>query len=350
MSSSVIEACNSLMEKVSDKRTVASITAAGNTVMEHILLGVSPAPLGRIPYKPAFKEGRHMMAADLGFHAGPDAPLYTFPIIGGFVGGDAVSVVLALSMHKKKNTSLAIDIGTNSEILLSSKGVIYATSAAAGPAFEGGGIESGMTAGHGAIRSVRIEADVVRLGVIGGVTPKGICGSGLVDAAASLIKAGVIEKSGRIKGGEEVSSNLSDRIKEGPGGNGFLLFKGASTGITLSQTGIRALQTAKAAIKAGIETLIRRAGITPEDIEEVYVAGAFGISLDKESLATIGLLEKGWMDKVTFTGDAALDGAILAARSGEKRKEAGEIAESARYIPLSGSPDFERAFIKNMDF
>jgi uncharacterized 2Fe-2S/4Fe-4S cluster protein (DUF4445 family) len=311
--------------------------------MEHLFLGVSPEPLSRVPYKPAFKEARTVDAG-----VGLECGLYVFPLIGGFVGGDAVAVALTLGMPGGDKPVLAIDIGTNSEILLSSGGVLYATSAAAGPAFEGGEVKSGMVAAPGAIQGIKIEGDTVILDVIGKGTPKGICGSGLIEAAASLLEAGIIESTGRIKDRDEVESNLSSRIKAGTEGNSFTLYRGASGEVSLTQDDIRALQTAKSATSAGVTMLLMKAGIGPEDIATVYIAGAFGSHLKEEGLRAIGLLDEAWTD-IRTVGDAALEGAVLALDD-ERKRQAEAIARQARYVSLSGSAHFEREFIKNMNF
>lgn len=350
LSRSVVEACNGLARGLAKVSGIKEIAAAGNPAMEHILLGVSPLSLTRVPYRPAFKEARSLPAKDIGLAAGPEAVLYTFPLIGGFVGGDAVAVILALSLHKEDITALAIDIGTNSEIILSVKGSIYATSAAAGPAFEGGEISSGMTAQTGAIQGVTVEGDELLLDCIGTGQPKGICGSGLIGAAGALVKAGVIDPSGRIKNRGEVSSNLANRIKEDKKGNSFTLYKGAGGDVTLTQADIRALQTAKAAIKAGIEVLLRKAGIDAAAVERVYIAGAFGAHLGKAGLEAIQMLDAHLLKDIHSVGDAALTGAIMALISDDKKAEAQKIAEGVRYVPLSGSALFEREFIRSMDF
>lgn len=341
------EACSGLLDSLAGDRRddVVSASAAGNSVMEHILLGVSPEPLSKVPYRPAFKT-----AQTLGADAVPglSCPAYVFPLIGGFVGGDAVAVALKLGMPDGDRPVLAIDIGTNSEILLSSNGVLYATSAAAGPAFEGGEIQSGMTAAPGAIQGASIEEETVILDVIGKTSPRGICGSGLIEAASMLIGAGIIEGSGRIKDPDEVENNLSSRIKAGKGGNSFVLYRGAKGEISLTQDDVRALQTAKSATRAGISMLLMKAGIEPADVETVYIAGAFGSHLKEEGLRAIGLLDESWTD-VRTVGDAALEGAILALVEGH-RAEAGTIAAKARYVSLSGSAHFEREFIRNMNF
>ncbi|MBI5493046.1 MAG: DUF4445 domain-containing protein [Deltaproteobacteria bacterium] len=347
LSKSVREACGGLIEEFTGGKDPALITIAGNPVMEHLFLGVSPVTLSRPPYRPEFKTARTISAKEAGLAF--NAPLYVFPLIGGFVGGDAVAVVLSIGLHKSPVAALAMDIGTNSEIMLSANGIVYATSAAAGPAFEGGEIEYGMVADRGAIRGVRVEGDRVSLDIIGEVAPKGICGSGLIEAASALIKAGVIERTGRIRDRDEVEDNLSGRIREGKDGNSFVLYKGPGREITLTQSDIRALQTAKAAIRAGVSILLKKSGLKPGNIKKVYVAGAFGANLREEGLSTIGILEKDWLGKVEFAGDAALSGAVLALQD-DRRAEAEEIAISARYVPLSGSAHFEREFLRNMDF
>jgi uncharacterized 2Fe-2S/4Fe-4S cluster protein (DUF4445 family) len=358
MSRAVVEACSLIIEETTGGRPVYAITAAGNTVMEHILLMISPEPLSKVPYKPAFREAKSMKAREAGFSTHPRAALYTFPIIGGFVGGDAVAVALALGLHETDKTVLAVDIGTNSEIILSVKGEIYATSAAAGPAFEAGEIEFGMTAEAGAIQAVEVHNDRIRLDVINDVAPRGICGSGLVDAVRAFLKAGLITPDGRIKDASEVETNLSARIKTsedggggggGGGGNMLVLHKGAGGEVTLSQADIRALQVAKSAIRAGITILLKKAGLTEGDVEEVYIAGAFGSKLNSDGLVAIGLLDEQWTERLEFVGDAALKGAMLAL-SNDQKSAAEEIAREAKYVSLSGSRHFQGEFIKNMDF
>lgn len=342
------EACLSLIEGLAgDKKgLVREITVAGNPAMEHIFLGISPEPLSKVPYRPAFKEAKTLPAREAGMDM--DAGLYVFPLIGGFVGGDAVAVSLSLGLGSTKATELVIDIGTNSEILLAHQGQMFATSAAAGPAFEGGEVAQGMVAGPGAIEGVAIDEDNLKLSVIGNVAAKGICGSGLIEAVHALIGAGVIDKSGRIADRDEVGTNLSSRIKDGVEGNSFVLYRGAKTEVILTQSDVRALQTAKSATRAGINILLDRAGLKPEELKKVYVAGAFGSKLSQGSLKGIGLLHPDWED-VEYVGDAALKGAEMALNE-RYRNEAAEIARRAKYVPLSGSAHFECEFIRNMDF
>lgn len=353
MRRSALSACNSIIKTISGGSLVSEVSAAGNSVMEHLLLGVSPLTMLHPPYKPAFKDASRMNAKQAGFDASDDAVLFVFPLIGGFVGGDAVAAALALGLSSKRGAALAIDIGTNSEILVQAGGTIYAASAAAGPAFEAANISCGMTAQDGAIEEAGFSNDGLSLGVIGKGRPKGICGSGLVDAVSMLLSTGVVDPSGRIKGRAEVATNISNRIIESPSGNSFVLYRSASSAITLTQQDIRSLQNAKAAIRAGIEVLLKKAGVArseAEGIEKVYVAGAFGARLKPKGLAGIGLLDGQWAEIAESAGDAALDGARLVLGSEERKIEAQDIARNAKYVSLSGSAHFEREFIRRLSF
>jgi uncharacterized 2Fe-2S/4Fe-4S cluster protein (DUF4445 family) len=349
LSACVLSACDKIIREVGEGRALREIVAAGNTVMEHILLNVSPEPMARVPYRPAFKDARRLLAKEAGFDVGAEVLLYTFPLIGGFVGGDAVAVALALAMDSTDKTVLAVDIGTNSEIILSVKGSLLAASAAAGPAFEAGELSSGMTAGRGAIQGIEIRGDNVVLDVIGGVAPKGVCGSGLVAAVSALVHAGVIEPSGRIKDQGEIETNLSARIKSEGGENRFVLFRGAGGEVSFTQADIRALQVAKSAIRAGVSVLLKKAGLSSGDIDAVYIAGAFGSKLDKDGLCTIGLIDDDWVEKIEFVGDAVLKGAALAL-SDPVKSRAEALARNVRYVSLSGSAHFEAEFMRNMNF
>lgn len=353
MSRAVAAACNEAISALAPGEPVVELSAAGNPVMEHIFLNISPIVFAGPPFRPVFKQAVRVEAGQLGVDAAPGALVYVFPLIGGFVGGDTVAVITALGLLNEAAPTLAIDIGTNSEIVLAVNGALYATSAAAGPAFEGGGIACGMTARPGAIAGVTINNDNVVLDVIGNAAPTGICGSGLIDAAAALLEAGVIDCHGRIKGSAEVSTNIGNRIKEREDGNVFVLYRGARAEIALTQADIRALQNAKAAIRAGVSILLSKAGITAEGLGKVYLAGAFGGNLRKEALARIGLLDPAWpawQGGVNSVGDAALLGAAGVIGSEEKKREAETVASMVKYVALSGSSRFEREFLKEMNF
>ncbi|MBI5287284.1 MAG: DUF4445 domain-containing protein, partial [Deltaproteobacteria bacterium] len=198
----VIRTCNRIIQEITIPTHVKKVVAVGNTVMEHLFLGVSPASMARPPYRPSFKEPQDIPASQIGLEIDPSGRVYTFPLIGGFIGGDTIGVILSTEIHKAKGVrlspecfyqGLAIDIGTNSEIVLASNKGLYAVSCAAGPAFEGGSIKHGMIAGRGAIQGMRIDSEGVLLDVIGDVTPRGICGSGLIDIVSQLLRTGVID-------------------------------------------------------------------------------------------------------------------------------------------------------------
>lgn len=350
MSGALIGACNEAIHALLPDTAAIEVTVAGNSVMEHILLGISPLVFAAPPYKPAFKKAVRVPCGKLGIAAAQDAEVYVFPLIGGFVGGDTTAVALALGLHREEEPTLTIDIGTNSEIVLTANGIIYAASAAAGPAFESGGIKDGMTAAPGAISGIRMTEDAVSLETIGNATPAGICGSGLVAAAAAMLDAGVMDSTGRINDRIEIATNIGNHIVERDGANAFILYRGAKKVVSLTQADIRSLQTAKAAIKAGISILIAKAGLTAGEIRKVYLAGAFGSNLKKEALCRIGLLAPEWLPLVRFVGDAALIGAAEAVGSEDKKNEAELAASMVKYMALSGSPRFEREFLKEMNF
>lgn len=356
-----IKACNEIIHSLVTPSSVEKVVAVGNSVMEHLFLGVSPASMAKTPYRPSFKKSHNILASEIGLKTASTGRLYLFPLIGGFIGGDTVGVILHTGIHRAKGAGLAIDIGTNSEIVLGAKEWLYAASCAAGPAFEGGTIKDGMIATRGAIQGVKIEGDRVSLDVIGDVTPEGICGSGLIDVVSRLLKAGVIDPSGRIEGRDKVTSNLANRIREraqenllvkdkGQEGNEFILYRDAKKEITLTQKDVRELQLAKGALQAGIKVLMKKVGVRSEDIERVYIAGAFGSNIKKEAMADIGVIEREWLDRVTFVGDGALEGAKMVISSDGKREEAEDIARRTRHIMLSGSVHFQREFLKGMGF
>lgn len=347
----VVNACNSIIKTLADTEDISIAAIAGNSVMEHIFLGISPLSLAKVPYRPAFKEAKMLKPTETGLALNPKGYVYTFPLIGGFVGGDTAAGILSTEIHRADNCCLLIDIGTNNETVLGSKKGLFAASTAAGPAFEGGTIKHGMIAQDGAIQGIEIIDDMVTLDVIGSKTPLGICGSGIIDSVAKLLSAGVIDKTGRIKSRDEVKGNLANRIKEqGQGGNEFILYKDAKREVTITQNDVREIQLAKGAIQAGIKLLFKKARANPAHINKVFIAGAFGSSINKDSLAGIGVIEKEWLDKVVFVGNAALNGAKLAICSKEKRKEAEWIAKNTKYISISGSLHFQDEFLKGMNF
>ncbi|MBI2907348.1 MAG: DUF4445 domain-containing protein [Chloroflexi bacterium] len=319
-----------------EKRTVYELTLVGNTAMLHLLLGVDPRVLGVAPYRAVTTASVVTPARDMGIGINPAGRVYVLPAIASFVGADTVGVMLATGMHRSSKLRLAIDLGTNGELVLGSRERLLCCSTAAGPAFEGGRIKQGMCAAPGAIERV-IWEDAPRAVVVDNVKPMGICGSGLVDAVAGLLGKGVIDEGGKMLGREP-----------------FVLVDGSETGdgapIVVTQHDVRELQLAKAAIRAGIEILKGELGVEDRDISEVLLAGAFGSYVDKESAAAIGLLPEAPLQRVRAVGNAAGAGAKMALLSTRARQEAERVARKAEYIELSMRPEFQDLFVEAMGF
>ena len=338
---------------------IYKITIAGNTCMHHLLLGFNPSYIAPSPYIPVIKESLNLKAKDIPRLAlEPTANVFMLPNISAFVGADIVAGILAICMWKNEKISLFIDLGTNGEIVLGSKRKMWTCSTAAGPAFEGARISSGMRAAGGAIDKVKMGNNFITYRVIKNVKVMGICGSGLIDLIAELLKLGLISKSGKLIDREECNPKLSEEIGEriikGQKGNKFLLVKGKETEngkpIYITQRDIREVQLAKAAIYAGIKILLKEVNISPEDIQKILLAGAFGNFINKESAIRIGLIPNLPLKKIESVGNAAGTGAEIALLSERMREKCQKIAKKVKYIELSSQSDFQEEFIKAMSF
>jgi uncharacterized 2Fe-2S/4Fe-4S cluster protein (DUF4445 family) len=282
---------------------------------------------------------------------------YVFPVIGGFVGGDAVAGILTTRLLEADEPALMIDIGTNGEIMLAAGGSLWAASTAAGPAFEGARISCGMRATPGAVEKVVFEPDgKIELSVIGGVEPIGVCGSGLVDLAAGLLEAGIVSPTGRMLPGDKLPATLSEPLKRRvrTGGNGqgeFVLTDGPGTHLTVTQRDIRELQLATGAIRSGVNILLRNAGLEAGDLGRVLIAGGFGSFIRRSNAQRIGLLP-GQIDhrRIRYVGNTSLSGAKWALLSTAARKEAERLARLARHVHLSEDEDFQNEFAGAMIF
>jgi uncharacterized 2Fe-2S/4Fe-4S cluster protein (DUF4445 family) len=330
---------------------LATVIIAGNPAMEHLLLGLPVTSLAHLPFRPLFNEGRKVRTDALGWRRDLDARL--FPLPGGFVGGDLVAFLHhCRSQPQSLATShtLYLDLGTNGEIALASQEHIWATSAAAGPAFEGGNLAWGMSALPGAIDGVKFDGDRVSLSTIGGAPPVGICGSGVLEAISGMLRAGVLDSTGRIFSPMEIDSNLGNRVMEINGANAFVLHRDATRTIHLSQEDIRQVQLAKAAIRAGMEVLFQRAGITSEEAGKVILTGSFGAVLSPEWLKNVGIFTGNMVENAGFVREGALAGVERALREPEGLAAVDDLARRIRVIPLSGTPVFERYFLQQMNF
>ena len=329
------------------------MSVVGNTVMSHFLLGVSAKNIASAPFVPVFSTLPTLSVDILGLkNLKPETRLFLLPNIAGYVGADTTGMILATRIHEGEQTRLAIDIGTNGEIVLASKGRVLTCSTAAGPAFEGGSISQGMRAEPGAICAVRLDGDV-HLKTVGDKTPRGICGSGLVDVVSEMVRLGIISSRGRMEAPSDcpdsVPGLIKNRIIRHENANRFVLFDQGHE-ISVTQKDISELQLAKGAIRAGIEILMEAQGLSADDLDQVLLAGAFGSGLRPESLKGIGLLPDIPLDRVKAVGNAAGKGAVMALLSKGQKALAATIAKTCEHVELSAHKDFFDKFARALAF
>jgi uncharacterized 2Fe-2S/4Fe-4S cluster protein (DUF4445 family) len=332
---------------------VYDIVVAGNSTMQQILCGFDPSALGEVPFVEVFDQALTLPAARLGIRANAGAEVFVYPQIGGFVGGDTVAGMVAARLDRWGKPVLLVDIGTNGEIVLAWNGSLMATSAAAGPAFEGARIAQGMRATAGAIEKIMLRDGDLCVNVIGDVKPMGLCGTALIDAAAELLRQGIIDATGRILAADEAPAHLSEALRRRlvPGENGQTnvelvgLDESASRDpILLRQKDVRELQLATGAIRAAITILLRRAGIAPGDLGAVLLAGAFGNFIRRNNARRIGLLPQIPCDKIRFIGNAASLGAKIVLLSKDEREYAEALRRKTEHVDLSLDPEFQNEF------
>lgn len=320
-----------------DPAHIVDAVLVANTAVHHLFLRLPVRQLGLVPYVPGIGGAEDFKAREIGLKTAPGAWVHMLPNIAGYVGADHVAMLLATGVSGREGVTLAIDIGTNTEICLNCSGRMKSVSCASGPAFEGAQIRFGMRAAAGAIEHVRLDGERPEIQTIGGGSPVGICGSGLLDAVAQMLQGGVIDATGRML--DHPLVRRRDGVRE------FILAeRPGQEDITLSQKDIRALQAAKTAIRLGIQALVEDAGIKDEDIDRVIIAGAFGTFIDVESAIAIGMLPELPLGRFEQVGNAAGTGARLALVSREKRREALAIAELDGYLELARIPDFNEKF------
>jgi uncharacterized 2Fe-2S/4Fe-4S cluster protein (DUF4445 family) len=336
---------------------VYEVAVAGNATMTHLALGIDPEPLGMAPFIMATRLYPEVLAADLGL-AGivhPRARAVVFPAFGAYVGGDITAGLLASGMDRDARVRLFVDIGTNCEIVLGNRDWLLATAAPAGPAFEGAAIRCGMRAADGAIEVVTMTPDDLTLKVIGDVEPQGLCGSGLVDAVTGLVRAGLLDSSGRFiseEAARDTAPGLAGRLTMIGKERVFVLhWRGvAEDSIYLSQRDVRELQFAKAAIATGWQILLEEAGLEAADVKQVLLAGSFGSYLSPASAIRIGLVPKVPVMRVVPAGNVAGEGAKMALLSLRERAGGLALLEEVRYVELSDRADFNDRFIEQLPF
>jgi len=319
---------------------IVDVTVCGNTAMHHLLLGLPVSQLGRAPFVAAVRDAIDLKARELGLAVSPGAYVHLTPNVGGFVGGDHVTTLLATeSDWAALPISLVMDIGTNTEISLIHGGVRLTVSSPSGPALEGGHISCGMRAAEGAIERISLEDGRIVARTIGDKPPVGLCGSGVLDALAVLYRAHVVDERGRLAAGHPL-------VEEADGKRAAVL----APGVVLTQDDVRAVQLAKAAIRTGTELLLREAGLQAGDIGRFIIAGAFGAYIDVKSGIGIGLFPDLPPEQFMQVGNAAGVGVQMMLASKGARARARELAEGCRYIELSTCPDFQKIFLNNIGF
>ena len=364
LTESVRAGINDLIREVAgeagiDVEDIVEITIAGNPIMHHLFLGISPVELGTAPFALATDEALNLWAPELNIEVNKGARIYVLPCIAGHVGADAAAMILAEEPHLLDEVSLVVDVGTNAEIVLGNKDRLFACSSPTGPAFEGAQISCGQRAAPGAIERVRIDAESldVKFSVIGsdlwsddpgfedsieafGVT--GICGSGIIEVVAEMYLAGVITEDGVVDGS---MAKRSDRLIKDGRTFSFLLHDGPQR-IVVTQNDVRQIQLAKAALYAGVKLLLDKAGI--EKVDRIRFAGAFGSHIDPRYAMVLGLIPDCDLDNVASAGNAAGTGARIALLNVGARREIEKVVRDVEKIETAIEPKFQEYFVDAM--
>ncbi len=322
------------------------VTIAGNTVMEHLYASLSPASIAVAPFTPLSLFGEDYKGADFGLPEG--ARVYLAPAEAGYVGGDITAGILASGVYRAQKTVLFLDVGTNGEMALGSASEGFLCCAtAAGPAFEGAAISQGMSAQDGAISRVELVDGALQVSVLGETQAEGICGSGLVDALAVMLQLGAVDETGRLLSPDEAPEAARPYLVEGE--DEVVSFR-LTDQVAVNEKDVRQLQLAKAAIAAGIQTLLEECGKSEDDVEALYLAGGFGNYIRRESAAAIGLIPPSMLERIVGVGNSAGQGAVAVLLSEQARGELDQLPEKCRYVELSGHQGFSDNYIECMMF
>ncbi len=335
---------------------IHKLVVVGNTCMHHLLLGIDPSWVGLAPYAPVVRVPLVLPAREVLLKVAPEARVCFLPIVAGFVGADAVAVALATQIAETPDLRVAVDIGTNGEVLLGSRAHLWACSAPAGPALEGAQIRHGMRGAAGAIDRVRVDAGGIHIHTIGEAAAQGICGSGLIDLIAGLLDAGVIDGTGLIDldRRDGLPPALAARLRMVGEERQVLVLEpgeaGATQEIVLTQDDVRQVQLAKGAIASGVAMLLHVAGVPSEQVTELMLAGGFGNYISIRSALRIGLIPPLPAEKIRYVGNAAALGAQLCLVSEPERARAETLARSIEHVSLAAHPDFQDIFVDCMNF
>ncbi len=328
---------------------ILDVVIGGNTTMLTLAAAINPESLGRLPFTVGIKGGASYAAKDFGLDVNPAGRVYVPPIVHAFVGSDITAGVLACDCLEKKKPSLFVDVGTNGEMGINNDGRFIVASTAAGPAFEGMGVSCGIRAVPGAVEAAYFDGETIDIKTIDAQPARGICGSGIIDMAAALLKSGVVNPSGRMKTPDlkkDVQVAVAEHlqlIEDQPVFN-------IADGVFFSQADIRQLQLAKGAIRTGIDMLMSEANVTAEDLEDITLAGAFGYHLRPDSLATIGLIPDKLAHKVRFAGNTSKTGCAMMLINASLREYLEKQVQRVEHLPLAEKISFQKLFIENLNF
>jgi uncharacterized 2Fe-2S/4Fe-4S cluster protein (DUF4445 family) len=334
----IVTDINTIVDSLKERHSIEACeidtaTISGNTTMSHIFWGLNPGSIREEPYIPTLNQFPQWKGGTAKLSINPQSPVYTVPCVASYVGGDIVAGVLASKVHRNPEIALFMDIGTNGEIAIGNNEWLMTAACSMGPCFEGSGIRCGMRATSGAVESVKIEPNTYepQISVIGGGHPMGICGSGMIDAISEMFLTGVIDQKGKFVKGK------TDRIRQGEEGLEFMLYRDEvhHKDIVLTEVDVENIIRAKAALYAGIKTLLSEVGFTMDAIEKVYIAGGFGNYINVERAVILGMLPDIPKERFIFMGNTSITGAYLCLLSEELRKEAEDIASKMTYIELS---------------
>jgi len=349
----IINQINDMVSQVASendiiRKDIYMLAIAGNTTMMHLLMGLDPINIGKMPFVPVSTEMHDFPAHELGIRINKFGHALCLPSVSAYIGADIIAGMLACRIHENEKIGLLVDIGTNGEMVLGNKDRLISCSTAAGPAFEGANIKYGTGGISGAIDTMKIVEEEVVFTTIDDKKPLGICGSGIVDAVAMLLDNDIIDETGRFYDDDEidVSDKLNSRIHEMDNMKAFRI----TDEISITQKDVREIQNAKAALAAGISTLIKKYGIRADDVSAIYLAGGFGNYINVKSAITIGLLPKIGEDRVIASGNTAGAGASLSLLSHDFIDMAVDLKKRIEYIELTTDPGFTNEYIDNMIF
>ncbi len=351
----VIDGLNRVLQRIYNYRgldpdDIVDVVVVGNSAMHHLFLGINPRKLGSSPYEVIVRKPLDIDAPKLKINVNPKAKVHFPPLVRGYIGSDSLMGVLLLDLAYRDGTYLFLDIGTNTEVYLTNNGKIVAASTASGPAFEGGHIKCGMKAKEGAIDHIEIDENSLepKVNIIGDARAEGICGSGIIDTIAEMLKTGIIDHTGRFRIKEH------NRIRYGEDGYEYIILrkgeKGAVKDIVITLRDVREIQKAKAAVQTAFRILSKKLNVRREDIDKIYIAGSFGFYLNPESAIIIGLLPEVSLEKIELVGNTAGSGARVLLKNASWRRKAEDLSKRIEYVELAAEPEFQRIYIDSIYF